>query len=85
MVVIGIVIMFGSQEDKRDQSNFFVNFDWFSIGSHCLAFRQHSTMGSNLTSHPTALGSILCIAKDFFLTEIYSLDVAEIQPQHCNA
>ena len=44
----------------------------------------HSTMDSALASHPGALGLILGIPGDLFLTEIFSLDVAEIH-QQCTA
>ena len=36
-----------------------------------LAGGPHSTMDSVLASHPAALGSILGIPEDLFLTEIY--------------
>ena len=42
-------------------------------------------MDSVLTSHPVAPGSILGVPEDLFLTEINSLDVAEINRQHCTA
>ena len=43
---------------------------------------RRSTMDSVLASHPVAQGSILGIpAEDSFLTEIYSLDVAEFHRQ----
>ena len=38
----------------------------------------HSTMDSVFALHPVAQGSILGIPEDLFLTEIYSLHVAEI-------
>ena len=42
-------------------------------------------MDSILASHPAALGSILGIPKDLFLTERCTLDVAEIYRQLCTA
>ena len=38
-------------------------------------------MDSIPASHPAALGSILGIPEDLFLSEIYSLNVAEIHRQ----
>ena len=46
---------------------------------------SHSTMDSVLDSHPVAPGSILGVSEDLFLTEINSLNVAEINRQHCTA
>ena len=45
----------------------------------------HSTMESVLDSHPAAPGWILGVPEDLFLTEINSLNVAEINRQHCTA
>ena len=41
--------------------------------------------GNICTFQSVALGSILGVPKDFFLTEIYSLNVAKIDRQHCTA
>ena len=42
-------------------------------------------MDSILASLPAAPGSILGVPEDLFLTEFNSLDVAEINRQHCTA
>ena len=38
----------------------------------------HSTMDSVLAPHTSAPGLILGVPEDLFLTEIYSLDAAEV-------
>ena len=42
----------------------------------------HSTIESIFLLHPVAQGSIFIVCDNLFLTEIYSLDVAEIHQTH---